>query len=268
MRAENAEAAPRRRSAPSTGFPPDIDSPFYGGINTALRIADYLAREHGVENQFVALADAQRELHPLGAAGRISRSRTRRLAFSDGQVGPHSRLDAGRRRLDRDPVAHGYMAANFPHTQRRFYLIQDFEPMFYPAGTNYALAEESYRLGLYGICNTERMLRLYEGRYGGEGTAFMPAVDPSVFHADGRRARGDGPVTVFTYARPGHWRNCWELASLGPRTAEAATRPGGPHRHRRVMGAPDDLGRGIEHLGLLDYRETGQLYRSCDLGSR
>jgi len=29
---------------------------------------------------------------------------------------------------------------------------------------------------------------------------------------------------------------------------------------------PDDLGRGIEHLGLLDYRETGQLYRQCDLG--
>ena len=34
-------------------FIPDIDSPFYGGINTALRIADQLAREHGVENRFV-----------------------------------------------------------------------------------------------------------------------------------------------------------------------------------------------------------------------
>src|SRR5204862_7419638 len=29
---------------------------------------------------------------------------------------------------------------------------------------------------------------------------------------------------------------------------------------------PDDLGRGIEHLGLLDYDETGDLYRRCDLG--
>jgi O-antigen biosynthesis protein len=29
---------------------------------------------------------------------------------------------------------------------------------------------------------------------------------------------------------------------------------------------PDDLGRGIEHLGLLDYRDTGALYRTCDAG--
>ena len=34
---------------------------------------------------------------------------------------------------------------------RTFYLIQDFEPGFYPAGTNFALAEETYKLGLYGL---------------------------------------------------------------------------------------------------------------------
>ncbi|HZV25086.1 MAG TPA: glycosyltransferase, partial [Acidothermaceae bacterium] len=34
-------------------FIPDIDSPFYGGINTALRLADYLHRNHGVQNRFV-----------------------------------------------------------------------------------------------------------------------------------------------------------------------------------------------------------------------
>jgi glycosyltransferase involved in cell wall biosynthesis len=29
---------------------------------------------------------------------------------------------------------------------------------------------------------------------------------------------------------------------------------------------PEDIGSGIEHLGLLDYRETGALYRTCDVG--
>ena len=29
---------------------------------------------------------------------------------------------------------------------------------------------------------------------------------------------------------------------------------------------PDDLGRGIEHLGFLDYGDTGPLYRTCDVG--
>ncbi|MEZ5239754.1 MAG: glycosyltransferase [Microthrixaceae bacterium] len=29
---------------------------------------------------------------------------------------------------------------------------------------------------------------------------------------------------------------------------------------------PEDLGGGIEHLGMLDVRSTGDLYRSCDVG--
>jgi glycosyltransferase involved in cell wall biosynthesis len=147
-------------------------------------------------------------------------------------------------------------------------MIQDFEPMFYPAGTLYALAEESYRLGLYGICNTEHMRLLYEQRYGGQGMSFQPAVDPTVFHAEGRpydRRLGD-PATVFLYARPGHWRNCWELASIA--LEELKQRLG--DRVRIITAGswarPEDLGSGIEHLGLLDYRETGALYRSCDVG--
>lgn len=248
-------------------FLPEIDSPFYGGINTAFRIAERLALEHGVENQFV-VAGAPNERYIRSAIDAAFPAISGSLiAFSDGQPGPN---------LDSMPAADvsiatqwhtAYLAANFPHTRRRFYLIQDFEPMFYPAGTNYALAEETYRLGLYGICNTERMLSLFEDRYGGEGMAFMPAVDSSVFHADDRPQHSDErPVTIFTYARPGHWRNCWELAS--PALAELKRRLG---LGVRIVTAgswahPNDLGRGIEHLGLLDYRDTGKLYRQCDLG--
>jgi glycosyltransferase involved in cell wall biosynthesis len=112
------------------------------------------------------------------------------------------------------------------------------------------------------------MRALYERRYGGRGMSFMPAVDGRVFHPEGRHDGGDGerPVTIFTYARPGHWRNCWELAS--PALSRVKERLG---RDVRIVTAgswahPDDLGRGIEHLGLLDYRDTGKLYRECDLG--
>ena len=95
--------------------------------------------------------------------------------------------------------------------------------MFYPAGTLYALAEESYRLGLYGLCNTDHLCELYEQRYGGQGMSFEPAVDPTVFHAEGRNFDRtlDQVATVFVYARPGHWRNCWELAFDRARGAEA-----------------------------------------------
>jgi len=139
--------------------------------------------------------------------------------------------------------------------------------VFHPAGTLYALAEESYKLGLYGICNTVSMGRFYREDYGGVGSHFVPAVDTEVFHSRGRPVRDpDDPIRLFLYARPGHWRNCWELVSLALDELKAAY-----GRRLTVVTAgswarPEDLGRGIEHLGLLDYRATGDLYRSCDIG--
>src|SRR6185312_4649092 len=142
---------------------------------------------------------------------------------------------------------------------------QDFEPMFYPASTLYALTEETYKLGLYGLCNTDNLRRIYTDEYGGKAASFMPAVDPSVFHARTRPERTpDAPVTVFVYARPGHWRNCWEMASLA--LEEVKDRLG--DRVRIITAGswarPDDLGSSIQHLGLLDYRQTGVLYRTVD----
>ena len=129
-----------------------------------------------------------------------------------------------------------FAVAKHRGTPRKFYLVQDYEPMFYPAGTQFALAEESYRLGLYGLCNTANLAKVYRDEYGGRSWSFTPAVDPSVFHPHGRPARRpDDPVTVFVYARPGHWRNCWELAApalelvkrrLGPRSASSPPAPG------------------------------------------
>ena len=248
-------------------FLPDIDSPFYGGYNTALRIADHLARTHGVENRFVVWSAPNDAFFRSALAAAFP-------ALAGSQILFH---DASRAALEALPAcdvaiatlwATAYSVAQFPHARRRAYLIQDFEPMFYPAGTLYALAEESYRLGLYGLCNTEHMLRIYEDRYGGRGESFMPALDTSVFYADGSRDQRttDDIATVFVYSRPGHWRNCWELASIALEQLKARL----GDRVRIVTAGswarPEDLTSGVEHLGLLDYRETGNLYRSCDVG--
>ena len=245
-------------------FLPELDSPFYGGINTALRMADHLGRVHGVENRFVLWAHPNDGFHRSAIAAAFPS-----LGDSPIYYDLSLRAAAGIPACDVSISTlwvTAYVAAHFANARRKFYLVQDFEPMFYPAGTMYALAEESYRLGLYGLCNTENLLHLYEN-YGGRGTSFVPAVDRSVFHAVGRRERHlDDPVTVFVYARPGHWRNCWELASLALQELKS-------HLGDRVRivtagswARPEDVGTGIQHLGLLDYRETGNLYRTCDVG--
>jgi glycosyltransferase involved in cell wall biosynthesis len=248
-------------------FFPDIDSPFYGGINTALRLAEHLAVNHGVQHRFVIMADPNEDFFRSALAAAFPSLTDVPMTFVGGPTDPA---------LDAVPYADvaiatlwvtAYSVARFPAARRKFYLIQDFEPQFYPAGTNYALTEEGYRLGLYGLCNTERLLDIYRRDYRGRGGAFMPAVDDRVFHARGRRPREhDGPATVFVYARPGHWRNCWELASLALAQVKEAV---GDQVRIVTAGSwarPDDLGTGIEHLGLLDYRDTGELYRQADVG--
>jgi glycosyltransferase involved in cell wall biosynthesis len=160
-----------------------------------------------------------------------------------------------------------YAVAHAPNVKRKFYLIQDFEPMFYPASSLYALTEETYRLGLYGLCNTENLLRIYQDDYAGRGMSFQPAVDGSVFHARDRRERAaDDPVTVFLYARPGHWRNCWEIASLA--LEELKARLGDRVRIVTAGSWATEQGgaQDIKQLGLLPYRATGELYRIADVG--
>jgi GT2 family glycosyltransferase/glycosyltransferase involved in cell wall biosynthesis len=248
-------------------FIPDIDSPFYGGINSALRIADYLAREHGVENRFVVWGSPPDNFVRSALAAAFPALADCEIAFYDGYSG--ASLEA----LPEADVAiatlwvTAYAVAHAPNVKRKFYLIQDFEPMFYPASSLYALTEESYRLGLYGLCNTENLLKIYEQDYAGRGMSFQPAVDQSVFHARGRQERDPAdPVTVFLYARPGHWRNCWEIASLA--LEELKGRLGDRVRIVTAGSWATDGGgaQDIKHLGLLPYAATGELYRNSDVG--
>jgi GT2 family glycosyltransferase/glycosyltransferase involved in cell wall biosynthesis len=248
-------------------FLPDIENPFYGGIATALRIADHLRIHHGVENRFIVWSSPNEAWFRSAIDASFPGLSGSPIHFHDGSLGP---------RLDDLPSCDvavatqwptAYVVAAFERAERGFYLVQDFEPMFHPAGTMYALAEESYRLGLYGLCNTVSMGRFYAEDYGGSATHFVPAVDDRVFHARTRPERDpDDPVTVFLYARPGHWRNCWEMVSLALDELKATY---GSRLRIVTAGSwarPDDIGRGIDHLGLLDYRSTGELYRSADIG--
>lgn len=107
------------------------------------------------------------------------------------------------------------------------YLIQDFEPAFYPWSTNYALALQTYAMPMRAICNTS-LLRdhLVEGRIGRFATApaadisitFEPAVDRRLF----RRRPATGPRRLLFYTRPGKARNAFELGLAALRGAVQA----------------------------------------------
>jgi O-antigen biosynthesis protein len=250
-------------------FIPDLDSPFYGGINTAFRIADHLARNHGVTNRFVVWGRGPELYVRTGLTAAFPAIGDSEIVFHDGTI-RSSLLDVPEADVSIATLwVTAYQLAHFPKTKRKFYLMQDFEPVFHPAGTLYALAEESYRLGLYGICNTEVMGQIYRADYGGIAHSFVPAIDPALFNAEGREpASPDRPTTVFVYARPGHWRNCWEMASIALK--ELKQRLG--DRVRIVAAGSwatpesSEMDMVVRHLGLAPYSALGRLYRSADVG--
>jgi hypothetical protein len=128
------------------------------------------------------------------------------------------------------PTAH-IANAGLAHTraERFLYVIQDFEPGFYPWSTKAALAEATYSMPMRGIVNEsflERYLRdARVGQFADDAwprQTFMPAVDRGVF----RPGRADRPVgaprRLVFYARPRNPRNLFEIGLRVLRVAAAA----------------------------------------------
>ena len=171
-----------------------------------------------------------------------------------------------------------------PSTQhRRFlYLIQDFEPGFYPWSTAHALALESYGFDFLAIVNEslllEHLARNEIGRFGEQEFAakcvsFEPAVDRTRFHNRERPASDSGrPRRLLFYARPNAPRNLYELGLVALKRAadRGAFDAGGWELY--FMGEqklkPARLASNvvIRPLDWLDYDGYAQLLRRSHVG--
>jgi len=168
------------------------------------------------------------------------------------------------------PAADGIVATSWPtaYVARAdasgsvpFYLVQDFEPSFYPASSNAVLAEETYRFGFHGV-TAGPWLELKLGRdYGMRGDHFDLGVDLDCYRLD-----GDGPREgIVFYARPGTARRGFELGMMALDLFS--------HRHPEVpihlVGQPITWHRPsfpfVDH-GFLPPAELAALYRQCSAG--
>jgi hypothetical protein len=158
-----------------TWFLPEFQHPYFGGVYTLLRFADYLKRTKGVEHRFMILGSMDENL----VAQKIASSFPVLAGQEVGVVNLYQPLeklpptDAGIATL----WGTAYFLLRFNKTRRKFYFIQDYEPLFYPAGSISAQVEATYRFGYYGIANTPTIKRIYEEQYGGKAEYFLPCVD-------------------------------------------------------------------------------------------
>ncbi len=267
-------ASPGRLKIKSlTWFLPPFQHAYYGGIHTILRFAAYFQQNKRVDNRLVIVQPPDNYFDPASLSERISQ------AFPALQAAPVSYVydygDLAKLEPADGAVATywttAYFALRFQAVRRKFYMIQDFEPLFYPAGTSYALAEATYQFGFYGLTNTITLRQIYQEQYGGKAAYFVPAVDVSLFHPAERPAEpmaGNEKLKLFFYGRPGQPRNAFELGVAALKNLKARL---GKRLTIVTAGAewrPEQYGLAglIENRGLLAYEETASLYRECQAG--
>jgi hypothetical protein len=103
-----------------------------------------------------------------------------------------------------------YAAYLDPSHARRFYFVQDFEPSFYPLGTESLLAENTYRFGFHGITAGGWLAHKLSTEYGMSTDHFDFAVDKSLYNVTNTGRRNE----VFFYARPVTPRRAFEFGVL------------------------------------------------------
>lgn len=253
------------QSRKAAWFLPDFETAFYGGVMTILRLANHLSDRDLIHNTFIICGDVdinkKRELI-IAAFPSLAASSFMKLAGSN-FLQSIPEVDYGIATL----WTTAYILAATDRCACKFYMIQDYEPYFYPAGSTYAQSELTYFFGFYAIANTQSLADIYTHQYGGKAVCLVPAIDTSIFYPD---AELDHvlPFRIFYYARPATPRNCFEIACAAFK------------RLKQIYGAAIQIvcaGSGwdpvdynlhnvVLSLGMLPYEETGDLYRTCHIG--
>ena len=106
-----------------------------------------------------------------------------------------------------------YYAAAVRNVQARCYLVQDFEPFFFPHGSAYLVAEQTYRLALEPITCSRWLSSMLQPYYGYVAPRFELAIDPSCYRRLQGVNRSARPSVAF-YLRDVTPRRCAELGVL------------------------------------------------------
>lgn len=252
----------------ATWFVPYFDHLAFGGIQTIFRFINGFA-ERGVHNRIVIYDN--RFVNPVTMKAEIVASFPA-LVDADLVI-----LTQGTDKVEDLPATDigvctiwmsAYFLLRFNQTHRKYYFIQDYEPLFYPGGSTFALAESTYRFGFNGIVNTPGLLRAVNQRHGLEGVSFTPAIDGRYYYPP-TEPKANKRVKIFFYARPNNPRNAFELGIL---IIQNLIRRYGDRIEIITAGAEWNEGsyglKGlITNLGLLHgLNQVGELYRSCDIG--
>lgn len=163
-------------------------------------------------------------------------------------------------------VATGWQTASLtagaPGAARRYYFVQDYEPMFYPTGARSLLAERTYSFDLFCIC-ASRWLQAKMEAHGRPARAFELAADDCYWRLP-EPASNAVPRIAF-YGRSYTSRRAVELGYLA---LEILAERGVAFVvdifgvHEAMTSAPFDA----VHHGMVDADKLRTIYQHADIG--
>jgi glycosyltransferase involved in cell wall biosynthesis len=159
-----------------------------------------------------------------------------------------------------------YMIDEVDNASKKFYFVQDWEPFFFPMGTQYLRAEQTYKMGLSCITLGAWLTRRLREWYEADADYFDLAVDHSIYHP--RTVEKPKNPRICFYARPStprrlfpigikalslinHHRPDVEIVLYGVKDTEL---------HRHQLPFPHT------NLGILSEQELAELFSSSDVG--
>ena len=97
--------------------------------------------------------------------------------------------------------------------KKLMYYVQDYEPLFYAMGSEYIMAENTYRLGLYHITAGPWCAETIKRNYNGKAVHYRFPIDRKIYYP--RRTLEDREQEVIFFAKPEMLRRCYEIGIEG-----------------------------------------------------
>ncbi|OOX89577.1 hypothetical protein BOQ00_03435 [Campylobacter coli] len=150
--------------------------------------------------------------------------------------------------------------------KKRFYFIQDYEPMFHQMGEMYLIAEQTYKMGLTPI-TAGKWLERKISQYSDTVYSFPLCVDHNIYKIfkKTKKTKKTKKINIAVYSRSHTPRRCVGLIIAGLKQLYKEFND----FHVSFFGQNDipyEIDFEYTNYGILNPQELSVLYNSCDIG--
>lgn len=162
-----------------------------------------------------------------------------------------------------------YPLLKFNNCQKKYYLVQDNESLFFPSGDISSLVNETYKFGFYGLTNSLALQRMYAGFTSSPSFRYLPGVNHKLYYPVENKSFYKDKYKVVFYGRPSISRNCFELlcetfkivkSQLGNKIEIISVGENYDTNYYGLTGIINNIGQ------LNSLEKLATLYRECDIG--